>query len=146
MSDYSALSDIHRSEHVPVVRFISVIGQPSKRTCSGCPIHRSYRTTIETNVLQMSDSAALSDNIQSKCSKHNGEARKLDNHMEFIYFTQKTKTNSIRVMFVFVFLVLLNILCYSFMCISSSDSTFFLPNSRFSKNIFKNSLFCFSPW
>ncbi|WP_320164408.1 hypothetical protein [uncultured Trichococcus sp.] len=66
MSDSSALSDNHRTESAADVRFISVIGQPSNRTCSGCPIHQRYRTTIEPNVLRMSDSSALSDNHRTE--------------------------------------------------------------------------------
>ncbi len=66
MSDSSVLSDNHRTERGPDVRFISVIGQPSNRKCSGCPIHQRYRTTIEPNVFRMSDSSALSDNHRTE--------------------------------------------------------------------------------
>ncbi|WP_143091132.1 hypothetical protein [Trichococcus pasteurii] len=94
-----------------VVRFFGVIGQATNRTCNGCPINRRYRTTIDLNLLRLSDSLVLSDklrtertadvrfidvigqpsNIRSKCSKHNGETRKPDNHRKFVYFTKKSE-------------------------------------------------------
>ena len=110
----------------------------------------------------MSDSLGLTDNRRSErvsdvrffmvighpsiqmCSKRNSETRNLINTWNVFISRKKSKTISSRMLNIFAFLVLLNILSYSFMRISSSDSMFFLPNSRFSKNIFKNCLFCFS--
>ena len=129
LSDSSVLSDNHRSERVPVVRFIEVIGQPSKRTCSRCPIQRRYRTTFNLNV-------------------QNTMVRRgnwITTWNLFISRKKRRRTAS-ACWSSSIFLVLLNILSYFFEYISSSDSMFFLPISRFSKNIFKNSLFCFSPW
>ena len=162
MSDCLWLSDKHRPERVPDVRFFVVIGQASTRTYAGCLILRGYRTSIDPNVCRMSDSLWLSDKHRPErmpdvrffmiigqasvqmCSKRNSETRNLINTWNVFISRKKSKTISSRMLNIFAFLVLLNILSYSFMRISSSDSMFFLPNSRFSKNIFKNCLFCFS--
>ena len=135
----------------------------SYRKCGGCPIHWDYRTTVDPNVCRMSDSLGLSDNCRPErmpnvrfisvigqpsiqmCSKHNSETRNLTNTWNVFISRKKSKTLSIRMLSVFAFLVLLNILSYFFAYISSSDSMFFLPIRRFSKNIFKNCLSCFSP-
>ena len=146
MSDSLGLSDNRRSERMPDVRFFVVIGQASTRTYAGCPILYDYRTSIDPNVCRMSDSSALSDILRSKCVQSIIVRREnLTNTWNVFISRKKSKTLSIHLLNIFAFLVLLNILSYFFAYISSSDSMFFLPIRRFSKNIFKNCLSCFSP-
>ena len=146
MSDSLGLSDNRRPERMPDVRFFVVIGQASTRTYAGCPILYDYRTSIDPNVCRMSDSSALSDILRSKCVQSIIVRREnLTNTWNVFISRKKSKTLSIHLLNIFAFLVLLNILSYFFAYISSSDSMFFLPIRRFSKNIFKNCLSCFSP-
>ncbi len=65
MSDSCGLSDKFRSGRVRDVRFMRVIGQVWIWTCSGCPIHAGYRTSLDLDVFGMSDSCGLSDKFGS---------------------------------------------------------------------------------